>query len=212
MISDPEIVACVDYNTGFSLSKDKDGITSLIATKCDTGMKPFHSRNGVRFNIPSGLKGYSGEVVNAYIERVRPLPGEVFRITPLSFSFARSRKKVKEEPYTTKGSIVLPRMYLSKYIKRNFDNDLSVVFIDTTLDTLSDGYLVCRVVDGKRGRVSVDQCSLKECSTGLKAGHLKGILDFLDRNGKSFDNYQYETTIEHQGTLGGLICFSEKDK
>ena len=194
----------------FKPYKDKNGDVVIVAMRDGKGMVVFKGKR-VRVNMPSTLKRYKGESVDVYIERLRPLSGEVFRVRPIDFEIEGCKsRKVATVPYTTETSLVLPQMYVNKVIKEGYYHGLSVSFSKTTESTLKDGYIIVYLTSTSNGKAYVDEYKLRECGSGIRTSKIVPTLNFLGRNKKVFSNYEFKGTLDAKGYEHGLMFFREK--
>ena len=204
IITNEEIRRRVDCNkVSFNLIRDNGGEILIVALIDENGVESFNGRKSLRFNLPKQLKGHIGETIEVYIERVRPLSGEVFRVRPDSFVIGNGRKS-KDTPYLTTSSIVIPQMYYNNNYDTDFCLGLTVSFNDTTIDTINNGYIIACLGDSSTSKSFIDEYRLKKCKAGLRTNTMSYTKSFLDRNGKKLEHYIYE------GTMDGKLFFKDE--
>ena len=211
-IDNEEIISLIgNNNIKFSILKEKNGDVVFTACKSGKGMTPFIGKNKVRFNIPSVLKKYKGERVLIYIERLRPLNGEVFRIRPISFSIdGYKTRETRYVPYSTESSIVIPQMYVNEVFYRNFSSGIALSFSKTAQNTIRNGYLMMYMADRNFvGKQYVDDYMLKRCGTGLRTNTVTETIEFLGRNGAKLTDYSYDSTLYNGEYEFGVIIFKD---
>ena len=205
-IKDDEIVARASgASLEFITHKEKNGDYVVVALKTDSGFKSYETKKGVKYNLPSTLKKYKDKKIICYVERIRPLDREVFRIFPLDFDLKTRRgRKTAYHPYFKKG-VIFPQMFINTYIKE-VKNDLCISFGDTNRDTLTKGYIIGRLVHRPAGKVFQDEYRLHECATGLRTNNVVHLVEFLERNNLNLTKYKYEGILQDDGVV---ILFKE---
>jgi hypothetical protein len=210
-IEDDEMRKLVgNSNISYNVVKDKSGDVVVVAIRDAKGMKVYSGRR-MRTTTPSVLKSRAGKEVDVYVERLRPLPNEVFRVRPVDFKFDELKNRtVATTPYLTDYGIVIPQMYINKITKSLFRNNLTVSFNNTTASTLRDGYLIAHITSSLGHKAHVDEYKLRECGSGIRTSKMVPTLNFLDRNGKELSNYEFKGTLEARGKEFGVMFFREK--
>ncbi len=210
-IEDKEMVSRINNsNLSFDIFKEVNGDVVVVVSRCESGMKVFNGRRA-RVNIPSVLKKYQGKQVSVYVERVKPVNGEVFRVRPVDFKFIGIKsRKVLVDPYLTDKELIIPQHYCNSYMNKNFCKGSCVSLNRTTNDSLRDGYVIAYITEADKGKAYVDEYRLRESGSSLRTTTMTTTMDFLGRNKKSLKNYRYKGTMRDPSTGFYMMFFKEE--
>ena len=203
--------------------KDPNGDTSIIAyappgneytlSKRYQMINTFSTHLTIR--TPKHLSEHIGGIAKYYTERLHPVEGELFRIKPVSFNidskFLKYKPKsdIKLLPYFNKSNqCIVPHDYINDYVYHMVSR-MSISFNYTNKGSLRHGFLFARIQGGRCRRRSEDSFNLTKCSIGMKVRGAKHFVEFMQRNNKNIQKYNYISTESHNKCPYGLIVFKE---